>query len=115
MNQDTSARRISASIFGNEKIAEIVLLMDAEHGALTAAEISRRTGFGHSLVRDVLLRLGRTSAVRALPKASNPRGPAYYEKNLDSPLWTALVRLAEVIVSPQVTSGSPADLPSSPS
>jgi hypothetical protein len=113
MNQDTAARRISTSIFGNEKIAEIVLLMDDEPGALTAAEISRRTGFGHSLVRDVLLRLGKTPAVRALPKTGNPRGPAYYEKNLDSPLWPALVRLARVIVSDSVTSSSPADLPSS--
>jgi hypothetical protein len=115
MNQDTAARRISANIFGNEKIAEIVLLMDTEHGALTAAEISRRTSFGHSLVRDVLLRLGKTPAVRALPKAGNARGPAYYEKNLDSPLWPALVKLAQVIASDQVTSSSPTDLPGSPS
>jgi hypothetical protein len=111
MNQDTAARRISASIFGNEKIAEIVLLLDAERGALTATEIARRTGFGHSLVRDVLLRLAKTPAVRALPKATNPRGPAYFEKNLNSPLWPALVGLAQVIVSDQMTSSSAADLP----
>jgi hypothetical protein len=48
---------MSASIFGNEKLAEIVLLLEAEDGALLAAELSRRTGFTHSLVMDVLVRL----------------------------------------------------------
>jgi hypothetical protein len=110
MDQNTEARRISTNIFGNEKIAEVVLLLEAEPGALTAAEISRRTGFGHSLVRDVLLRLSKTPAVRALPKAGNPRGPAYYEKDVDSRLWPALVRLAEVIVSDQTGKGSMTDL-----
>jgi hypothetical protein len=111
MDHDTSARRISTNIFGNEKVAEIVLLMEAEPGELTAAEISRRTGFGHSLVRDVLLRLSKTPAVRALPKAGNPRGPAYYEKAVDSHLWPALVRLADVIVSDPASKGSMTDLP----
>jgi hypothetical protein len=99
MDQDSTARRISTNIFGNEKLAEIVLLLDAEPGALLAADIARRTGFGHSLVRDVLLRLSRTPALRALPKTGNPRGPAYYEKNAESPLWAALVRLAEVVAA----------------
>ncbi|MGO9292382.1 MAG: hypothetical protein ACLP52_00615 [Streptosporangiaceae bacterium] len=100
MDQVASARHISTSIFGNEKVAEIVLVLDAEPGALLVAEIARRTGFGHSLVADVLKRLSKTPALRALPKAGNLRGPAYYEKNVDSPLWSALVQLAEVIVSP---------------
>lgn len=99
MDHDTTACRISTNIFGNEKLAEIVLLLHAEHGALLAAEISRRTGLGHSLVRDVLIRLSKTPAVRALPKAGNPRGPAYYEKNANSPLWPALVRLAEAVAA----------------
>jgi hypothetical protein len=111
MDHDTSARRISTNIFGNEKVAEIVLLMEAEPGALTAAEISRRTGFGHSLVRDVLLRLSKTPAVRALPKAGNPRGPAYYEKAADSRLWPALVRLADVIVSDPASKARMTDVP----
>jgi hypothetical protein len=111
MDQDTSARRISTNIFGNEKVAEIVLLMEAEPGALTAAEISRRTGFGHSLVRDVLMRLSKTPAVRALPKTGNPRGPAYYEKAADSRLWPALVRLADVIMSDSAGKSAATDLP----
>ena len=93
------ARRVSASIFGNEKVAEIVILLDEERGALLAADISRRTGFGHSLVRDVLVRLSKTSALRALPKTGNPRGPAYYEKNAESPLWPALVELARLVAT----------------
>jgi hypothetical protein len=108
MGRDLATRRVSASIFGNEKIAEIVLLLESEPGALVAAEIARRTGFGHSLVRDVLVRLSRTSALRALPKVGNARGPAYYEKNSESPLWHALVNLARV-----VTSAEPSDWPGS--
>jgi hypothetical protein len=99
MDHDTTARRTSTDIFGNEKLAEIVLMLDAEPGALLAADIARRTGFGHSLVRDVLVRLSRTPAIRALPKTGNPRGPAYYEKNSESPLWGALVQLAQVVAA----------------
>jgi hypothetical protein len=102
MDDVLEARRISASIFGNEKLAEIVLLLDSEDGAVLAADLARRTGFGHSLVRDVLIRLDRTSAVRALPKSGNARGPAYYEKNLSSPLWPSLVALARAVVGPAV-------------
>ena len=96
-----TTRRISANVFGKEKVAEIVLLLDAEPGALLASDIARRTGFGHSLVRDVLLRLSKTPALRALPKTGNPRGPAYYEKNAESSLWAALVQLARVVVTPE--------------
>lgn len=102
MDETLETRRISASIFGNEKLAEIVLLLDSEDGAVLAADLARRTGFSHSLVRDVLIRLGRTSAVRALPKTGNPRGPAYYEKDQHSPLWPALVALARAVASAQV-------------
>jgi hypothetical protein len=97
-----------ASIFGNEKLAEIVLLLEAEDGALLAAELSRRTGFTHSLVMDVLVRLSKTSAVRALPRAGNPRGPSYFEKCAESPPWLPLVVLARVIAAPN-RSGDPAD------
>ncbi len=99
MDRNATTRRLSADIFGNEKVAEIVLLLESEPGALLAADISRRTGFSHSLVRDVLLRLSRTPAVRALPKAGHSRGPAYFEKNADSPLWPALVGLARVVAT----------------
>jgi hypothetical protein len=99
MDQILETRRVSASVFGNEKLAEIVLLLESERGAVLAADISRRTGFGHSLVRDVLVRLSKTSALRALPKTGNPRGPAYYEKELDSPLWPALVALARAVTA----------------
>jgi hypothetical protein len=102
MDETLETRRISASIFGNEKLAEIVLLLDSEDGAVLAADLARRTGFSHSLVRDVLIRLGRTSAVRALPKTGNPRGPAYYEKDRHSPLWPALVALARAVATAQV-------------
>ena len=100
MDLNPETRRISASIFGNEKLAEIVLLLEDEDGALLAADLSRRTGFTHSLVMDVLVRLSKTSAVRALPRTGNPRGPAYFEKCPDSPLWSPLVALARVVGVP---------------
>jgi hypothetical protein len=99
---------MSASISGNEKLAKIVLLLEAEDGALLAAELSRRTGFTHSLVMDVLVRLSKTSAVRALPRTGNPRGPAYFEKCPESPLWLPLVVLARVVAAPN-RSVDPAD------
>jgi hypothetical protein len=102
MEYTLEARRVSASVFGNEKFAEIVLLLDAEDGAVIAADLARRTGFSHSLVRDVLIRLSRTSGVRALPKIGNSRGPAYYEKDSNSPLWPALVALARVVAASSV-------------
>lgn len=108
MDLNPETRRISASIFGNEKLAEIVLLLEAEDGALLAAELSRRTGFTHSLVMDVLVRLSKTSAVRALPRAGNSRGPAYFEKCPESPLWPPLAALAHVVAAPD-RSADPAD------
>ena len=111
MDYDTTARRTSTNIFGNEKLAEIVLMLNAEPGALLAADIARRTGFGHSLVRDVLVRLSKTSAIRALPKTGNPRGPAYYEKDSQSPLWAPLVQLAQAVAaSDQVVEPAEQDL-----
>jgi hypothetical protein len=104
-----ATRRLSAAVFGNEKIAEIVLILDAEQGAVLAAEIARRTGFGHSLVRDVLVRLSKTTAVRALPKTGNSRGPAYYERVPDSPIWVALVNLARTIHELALREGRPHD------
>jgi hypothetical protein len=103
MDQNLVTRRISADLFGNEKVAEIVMLLESEPGALLAADICRQTGFGHSLVRDVLVKLSRTPAVRALPKTGNRRGPAYYEKNSDSTLWPALVALAKAVTGYQET------------
>lgn len=99
VSNNLAARRISSLIFGNEKIAEIVLLLESEDGALHAAEIQRRTGFTHSLVRDVLERLSKTSALRALPRTGSARGVAYYEKCPDSLLWRALVGLAQAVMS----------------
>lgn len=100
MDLTSEARRISVGIFGNEKLAEIVLLLEGEDGALLASELSRRTGFTHSLVMDVLVRLGKTSAVRGLPRAGNSRWPAYFEKCPGSPLWPPLVALARVVAAP---------------
>ena len=37
MDSNLETRRVSASIFGNEKLAEIVLLLEAERGAVLAA------------------------------------------------------------------------------
>jgi hypothetical protein len=105
VDSSLKTRQISACIFGNEKIADIVLLLESEVGALNAAEIERRTGFAHSLIRDVLERLSKTPALHALPRTGNPRGAVYYEKCPESMLWPALVVLARAVV----TTGSTAE------
>ena len=89
-------RRRSAALFNNEKMTEVLLALDAEHGAAHAQEISRRTGISHSLVRDVLVRLVAANVLRPLPKVGGSRGTQYYEPT-DSELWRRLVEVASYV------------------
>jgi len=86
-------RRRSAALFNNEKMAEVILSLHAEHGAAHAQEISRRTSISHSLVRDVLVRLAAAGVLTALPKLGGSRGAQYYEPS-DRELWQRLVEVA---------------------
>jgi hypothetical protein len=84
-----------------------VLLLESENRALNAAQIQRRTGFTHSLIRDVLERLSKTPALRALPRIGTRRGAAYYEKCPESMLWPALVVLARAVAATCSRADSP--------
>lgn len=91
-------RRVSAAVFGNEKVVEVVLAFDAtsEPRAATAQDLSHSTGISYSMVRDVLLRLTAGGVLVALPKVGGRRSPQYYQPAADEG-WDNLVRLARWI------------------
>lgn len=93
----SQVRRVSAKLLGNEKAAEVVTALRAESGAATAQLLAKRTGVGHSLVRDVLVRLADAGVVTVLPRPHS-RAALYYEAKQGS-VWTALLLLAEAIVA----------------
>jgi hypothetical protein len=88
-------RRRSAALFGNEKIVEVILALDAE-GAATAQIVAAKTGIPYSLVRDALVRLGTGGAVRLIPRAGGSRSPLYYEPIIGD-LWKALIAAAQAV------------------
>jgi hypothetical protein len=96
MNNQDETRRRSAALFGNEKMAEVVVALD-EEGPATAQTIAARTGITHSLVRDVLLRLTAGGAARPLPRLGGSRSPQYYQP-VNGDLWAALTAAAQAII-----------------
>ncbi len=97
MSRLEGTRRRSAALFNNEKMAEVVLSLDAQRGAAHAQEISRQTGISHSLVRDVLVRLTSAEVVTALPRVGGSRGAQYYEPK-EGELWLRLVEVCRHLV-----------------
>jgi len=89
----SETRRLSASLFGNEKVVEVVLALHAVSAPATAQEMSRATGISHSMVRDVLLRLVTSNLATTLPKVGGSRASQYYEAT-SGPGWERLVALA---------------------
>jgi DNA-binding GntR family transcriptional regulator len=73
------------------------MALAAESEAATAQQLARRTGIGHSLVRDVLVRLRDAGVVTELPRAYT-RAPLYYQVEKGE-LWTSLRQLADVITN----------------
>lgn len=86
---------MSAKLLGNEKTVEVVLALAAEANAATTQQLASRIGIGHSLVRDVLVRLADAKVVVALPRA-HARAALYYEV-VEGVIWSALLQLAEGI------------------
>jgi hypothetical protein len=89
-------RDVSYKIFGNEKVAEVVLALHRQSGIATAQMLAKESGIEHPLVRAVAQRLVGSGAVRELPRASR-RGALYYEVVDDSPVWSPLVALAQAM------------------
>jgi len=88
-----ATRRLSAALFGNEKVAEVVMAIEASHVPCTAQELAVRTSIGHSMVRDVLVRMTTAGVLVALPKIGGTRSPQYYEPP-DAEAWLHVVALA---------------------
>lgn len=86
-------RRLSAALFGNEKVVEVALALDEVNAPCTAQELAVRTGIAHSMVRDVLVRLATAGLLLALPKTGGTRSAQYYEPE-DRGAWTHLIALA---------------------
>lgn len=87
-------RRQSAALFGNEKVVEVVLALDAvpEPRSATAQQLSVATGIGHSMVRDVLQRLTQAGTLAAMAKVGGSRSAQYYQPVSDE-LWSHLVAI----------------------
>jgi hypothetical protein len=96
------ARRRSAALFGNEKVAEVIVVLAQVGGPATAQDLSRITGVGHSMVRDALLRLVTAGAVTSLPKLGGTRSAQFYEC-IDGEGWALLVGLAGWVTAPAAT------------
>lgn len=80
---------MSAALFGNEKVAEVVLALDGRTAPCTAQELSMQLGIAYSMVRDVLRRLTVAGVLAALPKTGGTRSPQYYERG-DNGVWLYL-------------------------
>ncbi len=88
-------RRLSAALFGNEKVIEVVLAMESLGDPKTAPaqDLSRATAISHSMVRDVLVRLTTAGLVTAAPKIGGARSPQYYQP-ANQVGWEHLAQLA---------------------
>jgi ribosomal protein S25 len=97
-------RPLSAAVFGNEKVVEVVLALENESRAATTKQLSQRTGIDHSMVRAVLLRLADAGVLRPLPRA-HARGALYYEVAAPA-VWERLLALARALLDSQSSSRS---------
>lgn len=88
-------RALSATLFGNEKMAEVLLALAAESPA-TAKGISDKTGISYPLVRDVLQRLQKGGMLTSA-RTGGSRSSLLYDP-ADSDYWHAAVALARAIV-----------------
>lgn len=97
-----TTREVSAALFGNEKMAEVVVALAAESGLATAQQVATRLRINHDLARKVLLRLVTAGVVRALPKEGGRRSAQYYEP-VQGTAWDALLALATVVNEARVS------------
>lgn len=92
-----TTRELSASLFGNEKLVEVVTALAKQRGAATAQQLSKLTGVDHGMVRSVLLRAVAAGVAETLPRAGGSRSPQYYQPT-DTALWRATLALAQTVV-----------------
>jgi predicted ArsR family transcriptional regulator len=90
-----ATRALSATLFGNEKMAEVIFVLATESPA-TAQEISKKTGISYPLARDVLLRLQKGGLLTSA-RTGGSRSPLLYDP-VDEAYWHAAVALARAIL-----------------
>ena len=93
-----AARRTSAGLFGNEKVAEVVCALHVTRSPVTAQELAVLTRISHSMVRDVLVRLTAVGILTALPKVGGTRSAQYYLP-VEEAGWELLSALAEWVLA----------------
>jgi DNA-binding transcriptional ArsR family regulator len=87
---------VSAKLFGNEKLVEVVLALHAANNTATAQQLAKATGIDHAMVRVVLIRLVDAGLLDALPRA-NTRAAQYYAADNHGQPWLALCTLARAV------------------
>lgn len=90
-----SLRELSVAVFGNAKMASVVLGI-GEAQIATATEIAELTGIKYTLVRDVLQRLERAGLLESRRDGDGARAPLHYWPS-EERIWSALVLLAEAV------------------
>lgn len=71
-------RRSSAAVFGNEKLAEVLVFLAGESTPVTAQMVASGTGINYSLVRDALRRLVTAEVLDEMPRVGGSRSPLFY-------------------------------------
>lgn len=90
-----ATRALSATLFGNEKMAEVIVMLAARSPA-TTQEISDATGIKYPLARDVLIRLEKGGVLTSV-RTGGSRSPLLYEP-VSEPYWQAAVALARIVL-----------------
>ncbi len=103
---DAQTRRRSAALFGNEKVAEIVLALEAQQGFARLTDVSAATGIVHSMVRPVLARLVEGGVLEALPRRGGSRSEQFFEVCAGA-AWTSLLQLCRECTRMKAPHASP--------
>jgi DNA-binding FadR family transcriptional regulator len=102
------ARGVSAALFGNRYLAEVVDEIwrrnQVSSTLVTTRELARTLSLSDSTVRPVLLRLCAVGVLAPLPKPGSARSSQFYRVQ-PGQLWVSLGALVrDVLVSTQATS-----------
>jgi hypothetical protein len=89
-------RDVSSALFGNEKMAEVVLALVAQQGHATAQQVATDLSVNHDLARKPMLRLVEAGLLVALPRVGGRRSTQFYEV-VPGPEWDALVALCRAL------------------
>jgi len=98
MDRDAT-RTVSATLFNNDKLVEVVLAIARWDGpAFTIQEIATKVAINHDLAKKVVNRLEAVDMLKRQPRLGGRRGALPFEVQ-GGRAWDALVRLAEAIAA----------------